>query len=149
MSENKAEVALGAVVLAIAIGFVVYLSQSTGLTMGGESYQIRAGFRTAEGISVGTDVRLAGVKIGAVQDLSLNSETYRAEAVLAIQNDVLIPDDSALTITSEGLLGGHFVEVMPGASFDYLADGGEIIDTQGSVSLVTLLMKFVSGGSKE
>ncbi|NBR33559.1 MAG: outer membrane lipid asymmetry maintenance protein MlaD [Rhodobacteraceae bacterium] len=149
MSENKAEVALGAVVLAIAIGFVVYLSQSTGLTMGGDSYQIRAGFRTAEGISVGTDVRLAGVKIGAVQDLSLNSETYRAEAVLAIQNDVLIPDDSALTITSEGLLGGHFVEVMPGASFDYLADGGEIIDTQGSVSLVTLLMKFVSGGSKE
>ena len=149
MSENKAEVALGAVVLAIAIGFVVYLSQSTGLTMGGDSYQIRAGFRTAEGISVGTDVRLAGVKIGAVQDLSLNSETYRAEAVLAIQNDVLIPDDSALTITSEGQLGGHFVEVMPGASFDYLADGGEIIDTQGSVSLVTLLMKFVSGGSKE
>lgn len=149
MSENKAEVALGAVVLAIAIGFVVYLSQSTGLTMGGDSYQIRAGFRTAEGISVGTDVRLAGVKIGAVQDLSLNSETFRAEAVLAIQNDVLIPDDSALTITSEGLLGGHFVEVMPGASFDYLADGGEIIDTQGSVSLVTLLMKFVSGGSKE
>ena len=149
MSESKAEVALGAVVLAIAIGFVVYLSQSTGLTMGGDSYQIRAGFRTAEGISVGTDVRLAGVKIGAVQDLSLNSETYRAEAVLAIQNDVLIPDDSALTITSEGLLGGHFVEVMPGASFDYLADGGEIIDTQGSVSLVTLLMKFVSGGSKE
>jgi phospholipid/cholesterol/gamma-HCH transport system substrate-binding protein len=149
MSENKAEVALGAVVLAIAIGFVMYLSQSTGLTMGGDSYQIRAGFRTAEGISVGTDVRLAGVKIGAVQDLSLNSETYRAEAVLAIQNDVLIPDDSALTITSEGLLGGHFVEVMPGASFDYLADGGEIIDTQGSVSLVTLLMKFVSGGSKE
>jgi phospholipid/cholesterol/gamma-HCH transport system substrate-binding protein len=149
MSENKAEVALGAVVLAIAIGFVVYLSQSTGLTMGGDSYQIRAGFRTAEGISVGTDVRLAGVKIGTVQDLSLNSETYRAEAVLAIQNDVLIPDDSALTITSEGLLGGHFVEVMPGASFDYLADGGEIIDTQGSVSLVTLLMKFVSGGSKE
>lgn len=149
MSENKAEVALGAVVLAIAIGFVVYVSQSTGLTMGGDSYQIRAGFRTAEGISVGTDVRLAGVKIGAVQGLSLNSETYRAEAVLAIQNDVLIPDDSALTITSEGLLGGHFVEVMPGASFDYLADGGEIIDTQGSVSLVTLLMKFVSGGSKE
>ncbi len=149
MSENKAEVALGAVVLAISIGFVVYVSQSTGLTMGGDSYQIRAGFRTAEGISVGTDVRLAGVKIGAVQDLSLNSETYRAEAVLAIQNDVLIPDDSALTITSEGLLGGHFVEVMPGASFDYLADGGEIIDTQGSVSLVTLLMKFVSGGSKE
>ncbi len=76
-------------------------------------------------------------------------KTYRAEAVLAIQNDVLIPDDSALTITSEGLLGGHFVELMPGASFDYLAMVTRVLDTQGSVSLVTLLMKFVSGGSKE
>jgi phospholipid/cholesterol/gamma-HCH transport system substrate-binding protein len=146
MSENKAEVALGALVLAVAIGFVVYLSQATGMRFGGETYQINAGFRSAEGISVGTDVRLAGVKVGTVQALRLNPETYRAEAVLAIKNDVLVPDDSALTIASEGLLGGHFVELVPGASFDYLADGGEVVDTQGSVSLVTLLMKFVGGG---
>jgi phospholipid/cholesterol/gamma-HCH transport system substrate-binding protein len=146
MSENKAEVALGALVLAVAIGFVVYLSQATGMRFGGETYQINAGFRSAEGISVGTDVRLAGVKVGTVQALRLNPETYRAEAVLAIRNDVLVPDDSALTIASEGLLGGHFVELVPGASFDYLADGGEVVDTQGSVSLVTLLMKFVGGG---
>jgi phospholipid/cholesterol/gamma-HCH transport system substrate-binding protein len=146
MSENKAEVALGALVLAVAIGFVVYLSQATGMRFGGETYQINAGFRSAEGISVGTDVRLAGVKVGTVQALRLTPETYRAEAVLAIKNDVLVPDDSALTIASEGLLGGHFVELVPGASFDYLADGGEVVDTQGSVSLVTLLMKFVGGG---
>jgi len=146
MSENKAEVALGALVLAVAIGFVVYLSQATGMRFGGETYQINAGFRSAEGISVGTDVRLAGVKVGTVQALRLNPETYRAEAVLAIKNDVLVPDDSALTIASEGLLGGHFVELVPGASFDYLSDGGEVVDTQGSVSLVTLLMKFVGGG---
>lgn len=146
MSENKAEVALGALVLAVAIGFVVYLSQATGMRFGGETYQINAGFRSAEGISVGTDVRLAGVKVGTVQALRLNPETYRAEAVLAIKNDVFVPDDSALTIASEGLLGGHFVELVPGASFDYLADGGEVVDTQGSVSLVTLLMKFVGGG---
>lgn len=146
MSENKAEVALGALVLAVAIGFILYLSHATGMRFGGETYQINAGFRSAEGISVGTDVRLAGVKVGTVQALRLNPETYRAEAVLAIKNDVLVPDDSALTIASEGLLGGHFVELVPGASFDYLADGGEVVDTQGSVSLVTLLMKFVGGG---
>ena len=148
MSENKAEVTLGAIVLAIAIGFVVYLSQSTGMRLAGDTYNITAGFRSAEGISVGTDVRLAGVKIGTVAGLNLNAETYRAEASLAIQNGIQIPDDSTLTIASEGLLGGHFVELVPGASFNYLANGDEVLDTQGSVSLVTLLMKFVGGGAE-
>lgn len=149
MSENKAEVTLGAIVLVIAIGFVVYLSQSTGLSLGGDSYSLRAGFRSAEGISVGTDVRLAGVKVGTVADLQLNAQTYRAEAILAISNGIEIPEDSAMTIASEGLLGGHFVEVIPGASFDILADGDEVMDTQGSVSLVSLLMKFVGSGADQ
>ena len=54
-----------------------------------------------------------------------------------------------MTIASEGLLGGNFVEIIPGGSFDYLADGDEVIDTQGSVSLVSLLMKFVGSGGSE
>ena len=45
-------------------------------------------------------------------------------------------------------MGGNYVEVIPGASFDYLASGDEILDTQGSVSLISLLMKFVSGGQE-
>jgi phospholipid/cholesterol/gamma-HCH transport system substrate-binding protein len=110
------------------------------------SYPISASFRSAEGISVGTDIRLAGVKIGTISDLKLNSETYRAESILSVRNDVRIPDDSALAVASEGLLGGSFIEVIPGASFDYLEAGDEIIDTQGSVSLIQLLLKFVSSG---
>jgi len=149
MSENKAEITLGAIVLAAAIGFAAYAAQSTGAQLGGDSYTLLAGFRSAEGISVGTDVRLAGVKIGAVTGLQLNPDTYRAEAIVAIDQSVAIPDDSAMTIASEGLLGGNFVEIIPGGSFDYLADGDEVIDTQGSVSLVSLLMKFVGSGGSE
>jgi len=135
MSENKAEITLGAIVLAAAIGFAAYAAQSTGAKLGGDSYTLLAGFRSAEGISVGTDVRLAGVKIGAVTGLQLNPDTYRAEAIVAIDQSVAIPDDSAMTIASEGLLGGNFVEIIPGGSFDYLADGDEVIDTQGSAVL--------------
>ena len=65
-----------------------------------------------------------------------------------MKDDIQIPEDSALVISSEGLLGGNYVEVIPGASFDYLASGDEILDTQGSVSLISLLMKFVSGGQE-
>lgn len=146
MSENTTEVAVGGLVLALAIGFAVFLFQGSGLSSSSGTYPIYASFRSAEGIKIGTDVRLAGVKIGAVGALDLDVETYRATSMLAVRNDVLIPDDSALAISSEGLLGGSFVEVIPGASFDYLAGGDQILDTQGSVSLISLLMKFVSGG---
>ena len=146
MSENRLEIAVGGVVLTLAVGFAAFLAQSTGLSGSSSSYPISASFRSAEGISVGTDIRLAGVKIGTISDLKLNSETYRAESILSVRNDVRIPDDSALTVASEGLLGGSFIEVIPGASLDYLEAGDEIIDTQGSVSLIQLLLKFVSNG---
>ena len=146
MSENRLEIAVGGVVLALAVGFAAFLAHSTGLSGSSSSYPISASFRSAEGISVGTDIRLAGVKIGTISDLKLNSETYRAESILSVRKDGRIPDDSALTVASEGLLGGSFIEVIPGASLDYLEAGDEIIDTQGSVSLIQLLLKFVSSG---
>ena len=146
MSENTTEVTVGGLVLALAVGFSIFVFQITGLSNSSGSYPIYASFRSAEGIKVGTDVRLAGVKIGTVSALDLDSNTYRAASVISLKDDIRIPEDSALVISSEGLLGGNFVEVVPGASFDYLASGDEIVDTQGSISLISLLMKFVSGG---
>ena len=148
MGENKAEVAVGGLVLATALGFGFYVLQSTGMSGPSGSYPLTASFRSAEGISVGTDVRLAGVKVGTISQMALNPETFRADATLSVQDSIQIPDDSAIAITSEGLLGGNFVEVIPGASYDYLAAGDEIIDTQGSVSLVSLFMKLVSGSGE-
>lgn len=145
MSHSASEIAVGGVVLAAAIGFAVYATQSTGISAGGSSYDLSASFRSLEGISVGTDVRLAGVKIGSVSDVELNSETYRAETTLSLQDGVKIPDDSAAVISSEGLLGGNFVEIMPGGSEFYFGAGDAFTDTQGAVSLISLLVKFVSG----
>jgi phospholipid/cholesterol/gamma-HCH transport system substrate-binding protein len=88
-------------------------------------------------------VRLAGVKVGTVTALTLNPGTFFADATISVQQGILLPDDSAILVSSEGLLGGNFVEIQPGGSPDNLAPGDEIEDTQGSVSLITLLMKFV------
>ena len=148
MGENKAEVAVGGLVLAAAVGFGYYVLQTTGMSGPSGSYPLTASFRSAEGISVGTDIRLAGVKVGTISQMALNPDTFRADATLSAQHSIQLPDDSAIAITSEGLLGGNFVEVIPGASYDYLAAGDEIIDTQGSVSLISLLMKFVSGSGE-
>lgn len=150
MAENTTEVLVGGVVLAAAIGFAVYGAQVAGLgSNNGSAYPLTASFRSLEGVNVGTDVRLAGVKVGTVTDVSLNPETYRADTVVSLRADTQIPDDSAIIISSEGLLGGNFVEIMPGGSPFFFEAGDEITDTQGSVSLISLLLKFVSGGEGE
>jgi phospholipid/cholesterol/gamma-HCH transport system substrate-binding protein len=150
MSESKTEVLVGGVVLAVAIGFLVYAAKTTGMTTGGaREYQLSASFRSADGVSVGTDVRLAGVKVGRVTQIALDPETYRAKTIFTVQEGINVPDDSAVAISSEGLLGGNYVEIMPGGSPFSVEPGSEIEFTQGSVSLVSLLMKFVSGGDGE
>ncbi len=149
MAESTTEVLVGATVLAVAVGFLVYAGQVTGFSPAKSGdYPLTASFRSGEGITVGTDVRLAGVKIGTVSQMDLNMQTYRADVTLLMKEDILIPDDSAVVVSSEGLLGGNFVEIHPGPSLYNFESGGEIEDTQGAISLVSLLMKFVSGADE-
>ncbi|MBC7157080.1 MAG: outer membrane lipid asymmetry maintenance protein MlaD, partial [Rhodobacteraceae bacterium] len=148
MAENTGEVLLGGAVLAVAAGFLLYLGQATGggiLPRSG-SYELTASFRSVQGVSVGSDVRLAGVKVGTITALDLNPQTFRADARVAVDEDIVLPDDSAILISSEGLLGGNYVEIVPGGSPLNMAPGDEFLDTQGAVSLMTLLMRFVGGG---
>ncbi|MGB7319018.1 MAG: outer membrane lipid asymmetry maintenance protein MlaD [Planktotalea sp.] len=148
MSYKNTEVLVGAAVLAVAVGFLAYAAQITGIRASSGSYPLTASFRSLEGVNVGTDVRLAGVKIGAVDSVSLNSQTFRADTVIQIRDGIEIPDDSAIAIASEGLLGGTFVEIVPGGSPFMYEPSSEIVDTQSAVSLVSLLLKFVSGSSE-
>lgn len=145
MQENRLETLVGAVVLAGAIGFGVFAAQAAGLGQSAQGYDLTASFRSVEGISTGTDVRLAGVKIGQISDMSLNPDTFRADVTLTFADGIRIPDDSAVAIASEGILGGSFVEIIPGGSLDNFAPGAEIEDTQGAISLISLLLKFVTG----
>jgi len=146
MSENHTtEVITGSIVLFVALGFFLYAGQIVGLSGGGSSHDYTASFRTADGISIGTDVRIGGVKVGTITELTLNPQTFRADAEFTVLSEVELPEDTAAVISSEGLLGGSFVEILPGGSAFNLEPGAEIEDTQGSVSLVQLLLKFVAG----
>ena len=147
MAENQTEVLAGVAVLAAAFAFVIYAAQSTGMSGNPATYDLKASFRSVEGITLGSDVRMAGVKVGTITSLDLNPKTFFADATVSVQNGLLLPDDSAILISSEGLLGGNFIELVPGGSETNLEPGAEIEDTQGSVSLISLLLKFVSGGA--
>jgi len=150
MTANATEVLAGGAVLAAALGFLIHAGQMAGVSADdGRGYGLTASFRSAEGISVGSDVRLAGVRIGAVTGLELNPETFRADATLSVREDIIIPDDSTARISSEGLLGGSFMEIVPGGSLENLESGDEIMNTQGAVSLIGLLAKFAAGDNSD
>ncbi|NIP13215.1 MAG: outer membrane lipid asymmetry maintenance protein MlaD [Pseudomonadales bacterium] len=150
MANSVTETLLGAAVLVTAAGFVAYASQTGGRgETGGDRYELMANFVSAEGIATGTDVRLAGVKIGSVVGMKLNPETYQAQLTFTIQENVKVPDDSEVKVASEGLLGGSFLEITPGGSEFMLAEGDEVVYTQSSVSFLNLMLKFVTGGDEE
>lgn len=148
-AQQTTEVIVGAVVLSVAVGFMIYAAQVAGISGNSSEYELTASFRSADGVSVGTDVRLAGVKVGRVTGLELDAETFRANAAFTVRDGIDVPDDSAVAISSEGLLGGNYVEILPGGSPFAFEPGDEIQFTQGSVSLISLLTKFVAGGDED
>ncbi len=145
MANSVAETVIGAVVLAAAAGFVLYAGKTRGVELSGGSYPLTASFRSAEGIAVGSDVRLAGISVGSVTGLELDPTSYQARVTLTVRDALEIPEDSDVKIASESLLGGSFVEISPGASEFMLQAGDEVVNTQGSVSLLNLLMRFGTG----
>lgn len=144
MASNITETLIGAVVVAAAAGFMVYAGQAVGFSANTDQYTLYAKFRSVEGLDSGSDVRLAGVKVGTLAAISLDPETYQAVTELSIDNNIAIPDDADIKVASDGLLGGAFLEITAGGSPFMLEDGGEIYLTQGAVSLLNLLMKFGS-----
>lgn len=148
MAQNSvAETVIGAVVVAAAVGFVVYAGQVSGRQATRDSYSLTARFRSVEGVAVGTDVRLAGIRVGSVTGLALDPATFEAKTTISVDRSVQLPEDSDVKVASEGLLGGSFIELAPGGSEFMLAEGDEILNTQSSVSLLNLLMRFAGGGS--
>ena len=150
-SSTTLETAVGAAVVALAVGFFGFAYKTAGL--GGASasggYTLVAEFDNAEGINVGTDVRLAGIKVGSVTAQKLNTESYQAHIEITLDKSVTLADDSAAKVTSEGLLGGKFIALEPGGSDTKLAAGDQFTYTQGSVDLWALIGQAMSGSGNK
>lgn len=143
MRRNMIETVMGAVVLLVAVVFIVFAFRSAGLSADSDGYQVTVEFNDASGLAAGTDVRLAGVKIGTVLEQHLNPDTYFAVVTLGISQSVRLPSDSSARIIPDGLLGGNYVAVEPGGADDYIEDGGRIAYAQGSINVVDLLGRFI------
>jgi phospholipid/cholesterol/gamma-HCH transport system substrate-binding protein len=140
--RNAVEVVVGAAVLLVAAGFLAYAVAHSGRSAS-EGYSLTAQFDHIDGLSVGADVRMAGVRIGSVTSARINPQSYLAVVTLTVQDGLNLPKDSSAEITSDGLLGGKYVSLSPGGDSAMLKPGQQITITQSSVSLEQLLGKFI------
>lgn len=145
-NNNTVETIMGAVVVLVAAAFLyfAYTSTSSGSLSG---YEITAKMPRVDGLATGTDVRLSGIKIGAISSMDLDPKTYLVTLHMNIRNDVQIPVDSSLMVTSSGLLGGSYLSITPGGEDKMLPPGGAITNVQGSVDLMGLVGRFIGGGN--
>lgn len=139
MKNSTVETLIGTAVVAIAAAFFIYAYQASerGGTAG--SYRVSAEFDNAEGVSIGTDVRVAGVKVGSVVDFTLNPENFQANVRMELDPKVQLTEDASAKVTAEGLLGSKFISLEQGGAETMLAEGGVISNTQGAVDIWSLI----------
>lgn len=142
--ENIGEAIVGLLVVILAVWFVIFAWQRTGGGQRSGSIKLTAIFSNATGVSAGTDVRVAGLKVGSVTGLSLDPQSYQVKVAIALNPDVKLPSDSTAAIASDGLLGSNFVSFTPGGSPTPIKSGDTITDTQGSLDLMALIGQFIN-----
>jgi phospholipid/cholesterol/gamma-HCH transport system substrate-binding protein len=148
MQRNTLEIVMGAVVLLTAVVFMSVAYEAADIK-GGDGYEIEAEFGATGGLAIGDDVRISGIKVGRITRQELDPITYAARIVMSLDERIQIPADSSARITAASLLGGNFLELMPGADEEMLQPGEVIYDTRDPVSLTDLLGKAVFAGGND
>ena len=147
MRYSSVEILMGAVVLVTAIGFLFIGLQSIN-TNQKDGYNISLIFGSSAGLKTGDSVKISGIDVGKIIKLDLDLDDYNAKIDINLSNEVKIPEDSSARITSSSLLGGNFLDIIPGSSETFLKPNDIIYDTSDSVSFIDMLGKMIFSGSK-
>jgi phospholipid/cholesterol/gamma-HCH transport system substrate-binding protein len=142
--QNVTESLIGLLVLIVAVWFVQFTYARTERGGGRGGYQLSARFPNSTGVTVGTDVRISGIKVGTVTAQKLDPASFQAVMQLSVADSIKLPTDSSAAITSEGLLGGNYISLIPGGDTTTLKPGAEIVDTQGAQDLMGLVGSFIN-----
>lgn len=141
-SVSETLVGLAVVILALALGALAYLGTGGGGVAG---YELNARLPKVDGLGVGTEVRLSGIKVGTVTDLELDPKNYLVTVHMNIRDDVKVPTDSSILVTSAGLLGSSYLSINPGGDTKDLVPGSFFENVQGSIDLMNLIGRFATG----
>jgi phospholipid/cholesterol/gamma-HCH transport system substrate-binding protein len=142
MKRSLIETLLGAVVLLLA-GFFIFTAYQSSTIASKDGYVLRATFDKIDGVGIGTDVKISGIKVGSITGLKLDPQTYLATVEMSINEAYRLPTDTVAVVQSEGLLGGSYLSLVPGGSEEMLEPGAALAYTQSPTSLTDLIGRFV------
>lgn len=143
MTTERTELIAGAVAFLAAL-FVFYsIGASSFFHKKADTYTLSARFNQTEGLNVGNEVRLAGIRIGHVISQRLD-DYYGVVVAFSVPNGIRLPVDSGASVQSTGLIGAKYIELQPGGDEEFLEPGGMIDFTQDSPDLMDLLDKVIS-----
>ena len=142
MTGNVIETVMGGVVLVVAALFL-FFAYSTSQVRAVQGYPVTAQFDSVTGVRDGSDVRIAGVKVGSIVSETLDPKTFLADVRMSIDPAYKLPDDTVAEIVSAGLLGDRYLALVPGGSEQMIPPGGRIKFTQAPVSLENLIGQMI------
>ncbi|MDR1475507.1 MAG: outer membrane lipid asymmetry maintenance protein MlaD [Holosporales bacterium] len=151
MGNNRTfESFVGFAVVLITIFFSLYAFNYSKLKHE-DGYVLFANFDRIDGINVGSELRIGGIKVGNVIKIELDQKSYLVKVSLLVKKDITLPKDTIAKVETDGLLGGKYLSLDPGAEDSMLKPGDEISRTQGSITLESLIGKFLlfSSGSEK
>lgn len=145
MKQSNIELSVGAFVL-LGIAAVVWFAvqAGAGVAIGGSTYKVNARFTNISGLKTGSQVFIAGVPVGHVDKIDLDSQ-YAAIVRLNVKQDVHLPSDTIASIKTSGLIGDKYIALAPGADSRNLPPGGTITDTESAVDLESIISRFAFG----
>lgn len=143
MNRSIIETLLGAAVLLAAGYFLFFAYQHSDVGRSGQGYPLYATFERVNGLTLGSDVRISGIKVGTVTDMTLDTKTFLATLTLNLKKDVALSDDTVAEITSDGLFGNSYLALNPGGSEDILKAGDSLTYTQAPATFSELITKFM------
>lgn len=152
MRMRTIEISVGAFVLAGILALVVLVVKVSGVTLAaaGDTHRIYAEFQDVAGLRVRGKVSMAGVTIGRVADIEVDTNYGVAVVEMEIDDDAWpLAADTGARILTEGILGARYVGLSPGGDTEMLAEGDYITDTQGALVLENLIGDLITrlGGS--
>ncbi|AWD33042.1 Putative phospholipid ABC transporter substrate binding protein [Candidatus Fokinia solitaria] len=143
-NTRSIDVAIGIIVMALTVFALIMIFKHDTTMLETSKYTLRAEFERVDGIKVGSDVKIAGVKVGKVSEISIN-EDYLALLKIEIIGNIRVPSDSVAEIISDSLIGNKYVNLNIGSSNQYLADDGKFEWTQPPVNIESLVGKYIFG----
>ena len=131
----------------IGLVCVAYLTIKLGRmeVLGDSGYTVTARFSSVAGLRVGASVEIAGVSIGRVSAIRLDTKDYTAHVDLHINEGVPLSEDVMASVKTSGLIGDKYIAITPGGSETPLEPGSLITDTEPALDLEALIGKVVSG----